>query len=115
TSASDDSRTSSARARVNAPSSALGQRAYSASATIAPSSASPRNSSRSLFGVPALRWVSACASRPGARNAWPAKATPSRSVRVTGPREVLLGVEPADHVQVGDQRLAHFVLHGHEP
>ena len=49
-------------ARLRRP---CGQRAYSASATNRLTSASPRNSSRSLCGAPALRWVRAWASRPG--------------------------------------------------
>src|SRR5690606_32307021 len=112
--ASADSRTSSARARVMAPSSAFGQRRYSASATIRPTSASPRNSRRSLCGAPALRCVSAWASSAGSRNTCPAMRA-SASVDRTGPGQHLRGLELAHDVEVGDQRLAHFVLHVHLP
>src|SRR5690554_684330 len=112
--ASDDSRTSSARARVMAPSSAFGQRRYSASAAISPTRASPRNSRRSLWGAPALRCVSACASSAGSRNTWPATRA-SASIDRTGPGQHLRGVELAHDVEVADQRLADFVLDVHLP
>ena len=38
------------------------------------STASPMNSSRSLWAAPKLRWVSACASSSGRRNAWPRRS-----------------------------------------
>src|SRR5690606_31780638 len=116
TSASEDSRTSSARARVSEPSSALGQRAYNASDTITPSTASPRNSSRSLWGAPALRCVSAWWSRDGSPNAC-ASNTPARgSVRGTaGPAQVLARMEAAHRIKVGHHRLAHLVGHVHLP
>src|SRR5690606_9404906 len=113
--ASDDSRTSSARARVIAPSSALGQGRYSASATIMPTRASPRNSRRSLWRAPALRCVSACASSPGSRETWPANVAGRGSVVCTGPRQHLGGVELSDDVEVGDHRLAHLVADVHLP
>src|SRR5690606_20364913 len=105
-----DSRTSSARARVIAPSSAFGQRPNRASAAISPSRASPRNSSRSLCGAPALRWVSARSSRLVSAKRWP-----NGSVDVAGTREHLGCLELADHVEVAHQRPAHFVLHVHFP
>src|SRR3546814_8145655 len=103
--ASEDSRTSSARARVSAPSSAFGQRLYSASATIRPTTASPRNSSRSLCGTPALRWVIACASRSWLAKACPAKRTGSTSAAIAHVGQLFVGVELADHVEVADQLL----------
>src|SRR5690606_10730280 len=116
TSASEDSRTSSARARVSEPSSALGQRAYSASDTITPSTASPRNSSRSLCGAPALRWVSACWSREGSTNAYASNPPARGSVRSTAAcAQVLAGVEAAHRLEVGDHWLAHLVGHVHLP
>src|SRR5690606_38866693 len=113
--ASADSRTSSARARVSAPSSAFGQCRYSASATNWLTSASPRNSSRSLCGLPALRWVSACASSAVSANACPANARGVGSLPPGTARHHLFGVELADHVQVRHQVLAAFVVHGHLP
>src|SRR5690606_18534885 len=116
TSASEDSRTSSARARVSEPSSALGQRAYSASDTIRPSTASPRNSSRSLCGAPALRWLRACRSSAGSTNVCASNAPACGSVRGTaGPGQVLARMEPAHRIEVGDHGLAHLVLHVHLP
>src|SRR3989339_920787 len=76
-------------------------------------SESPRNSSRSLCGAPALRWVRACASRPGSRNGWPISVKPA-SVQPAAAAQLLLGVELADDVQVVDQRLADFVLDRHQ-
>src|SRR5690606_37291849 len=113
--ASEDSRTSSARARVSAPSSAFGQRLYSASATIRPTTASPRNSSRSLCGNPALRWVIACASRSWSAKACPAKRTGPASATIARVGQLFAGVELAHHVEVADQLLADFVLHFHVP
>src|SRR5690606_40321324 len=99
-------------ARVSEPSSAFGQRAYRASATIRPRTASPRNSSRSLCGAPALRCVSAWASREGVEKTCPANASGARSVgAATGSVEHLGGVEAAHRVEVADQRLADLVDH----
>src|SRR5690606_36374024 len=113
--ASEDSRTSSARARVRAPSSAFGQRLYSASATTRPTTASPRNSSRSLCGTPALRWVIACASSPWSANACPAKRTGTGSAAIAHVGQRFVCVELADDVEVADQRLADFVVDRHVP
>src|SRR5690606_3205244 len=115
--ASEASRTSSARARVSTPSSALGQRWYRASAAIRLTTASPRNSSRSLCGEPALRWVSACCSSDGSANAWPIRSRTSlRSfLATTAPRKGLAGIEVAHHVQVVDQGPAHLVGDAHHP
>src|SRR5687768_1596805 len=118
--ASADSRTSSARARVRVPSSALGQRWNNASATSRLTSASPRNSSRSLWGLPALRWVRARASSAALPKAWPAKASPTAPgmasfLAWTTVLQVLGGVELADHVEVADDRFAHLVGHPHPP
>src|SRR5690606_2758657 len=116
--ASEASRTSSARARVRTPSSALGQRWYRASAAIRLTTASPRNSSRSLCGEPALRWVSACCSSDGSANAWPIRSrTTVRSflATTTAPGKRLAGVEVAHHVQVVNQRTTHLVADVHHP
>src|SRR5690606_23431730 len=113
--ASEDSRTSSARARVRAPSSAFGQRLYSASPATRPTTASPRNSSRSLCGNPALRWVIACASRSWSAKACPAKRTGPGSGAIAHVGQRLVGVELADDVEVADQRLADFVIDRHVP
>src|SRR5690606_9967938 len=114
--ASEASRTSSARARVSTPSSALGQRWYSASAASRLTTASPRNSSRSLCGVPALRWVSACCSNDGSANAWPIRSRRMvRAFATTTPRQCLGAVEVAHHVQVVDQRAPDLVGHAHVP
>src|SRR5690606_34909185 len=75
-----------------------------------PTSASPRNSRRSLCGAPALRWVSAWASSAGSRNTCPAMRA-SASVDRTGPGQHLRGLEPAHDVEVAHQRPADLVLH----
>ena len=101
-------------ARLRRP---CGQRAYSASATIRLTSASPRNSRRSLCGAPALRWVRACASRPGSAKAWCRSNVDGHAAQSVRPplAQVLGRVELADHVEVGDDRLADFVVHVHLP
>src|SRR5690606_36676442 len=78
---------------------------------------SPRNSSRSLCGVPALRWVSACASSCGSAKRWPMRSPPATgsAFATTTPGDVLGHLELADHVEIADQRPAHLVLHVHVP
>src|SRR5690606_9244011 len=107
----------SARARVMAPSSARGQRACNCSATNRFSSASPRNSRRSLCGLPALRWVRAWPSSAGSAKRWPPKLSGAAGIASVGAAvgELPRGVELADDVQVADQRLAHLVGHRHLP
>src|SRR6185312_1216036 len=67
------------------------------SATIRLTSASPRNSSRSLLCCPALRCVSACASSAGVENACPSARDASVG---TGVRELDRLVERGDEVDV---------------
>src|SRR5690606_8098337 len=94
---------------------ALGQRRYSASAMKWLTSESPRNSSRSLCGLPALRWVSACASSAGSEKRYPANAASDGSFSSTGARQQLLRMELPDDIKIQEQRLATFVIHRHQP
>ena len=59
------------RARVRSPSSESPRRSNSRLETTRLSTASPRNSSRSLWSAPKLRWVSARCRRAGSPNRWP--------------------------------------------
>src|SRR4029079_69890 len=80
------------------------------------SSASPRNSSRSLCGAPALRWLRACVSRPPSAKAWPPKTAALAGLFVaTAPCQLLGREKLAAHVEVGDHRLAPLVVHRHHP
>src|SRR5690349_3039531 len=76
------------------------------SATMRLTSASPRNSSRSLLCCPALRCVSACASSAGFENACPSARDASVG---TGVREVDRLVERGDEIDVVHERHALFV------
>src|SRR5215470_2590467 len=75
------------------------------SATMRLTSASPRNSSRSLLCCPALRCVSACASSAGFENACPS----ARASVGTGVREVDRLVERGDEIDVVHERHALLV------
>src|SRR3954471_4159191 len=76
------------------------------SATMRLTSASPRNSSRSLLCGPALRCVSACASSAGFENACPSARDASVG---TGVREVDRLVERGDEIDVVHERHALLV------
>src|SRR5690606_5770342 len=97
-------RTRRARRRVSWPSLALGKRSYSSSATMAPTRPSPRNSRRSLCGMPALRWLSAWRSRPGSANRY---SRPG----MTSAAKVLGAVKAGHEIDVAEQVPAHLVLH----
>ena len=81
----------------------------SASATIRLTSASPRNSRRSLCGAPALRWRRACAQQAGIAKRMTEAVSHRRSCCPSGS----VSRAELDHeVEVVDERLAHFVVHG---
>ncbi len=65
------SRTRWARTRVRSPSSEPAKRSYSRRRHGQVSTASPRNSSRSLWSAPKLRWVSARCSSEASAKRWP--------------------------------------------
>src|SRR4051812_9213067 len=80
------------------------------------SSASPRNSRRSLCGLPALRCRSAWSSRLPSTKAWPSKTAGSRRSGCRATLGQVLGRrELTDHIQVVDHRLADFVIDIHLP
>src|SRR3954447_13083506 len=80
------------------------------------SRASPRNSRRSLCGLPALRCRSAWSSRLPSTKAWPSKTAGSRR---SGGRatlgQVLRCRELTHDIQVVDHRLADLVIDVHLP
>src|ERR1700752_4760027 len=110
--------TSAARRRVISPSSARGCCSKMSSATIRLTSASPRNSSRSLLYWPALRCVSACASSSGFANGCPSARDASLATgvaqkdRLVEHRDEIDVVHEVDALLVGDAqgRAAGFAL-----
>src|SRR6056297_266445 len=96
-----------ARNRERSPSGTSGRAWKSRSATTILSTPSPRNSSRSLFGLPQLRWVSASRSRSGRR-----KSCPSPLSVEIGRMSVerLDTLDRDDRIELADQVLAHLVL-----
>src|SRR6187549_3320464 len=105
--------TSAARRRVSSPSAACGRRSCRASATTRPSTASPMNSSRSLFAAPALRWVSAACSSSTEPNSWASARLRRDSGSLSRGGDLDTLVERHDEPDVRDERGAMVVLRAH--
>src|SRR6478609_8343367 len=87
--ASGPALTSRERRRLRSPSSASGKRRYSSSAMSRPSTASPRNSSRSLLSSVALRCVSAARNSAGCRGSRPSSSCSQAEVASCAPGAVI--------------------------
>src|SRR5437016_5919715 len=121
TSASGSLLTTRARNRLRSPSEASGNMRYRWRAMTRLSTASPRNSSRSLLGPGALRWVRAAPNSPGSRGSWPRR---SRTQRTGDSFTLSLGasasdahglVEDHEDREVGEQRRLVVVGRLHHP
>src|SRR5579863_2648195 len=128
TSASGSRLTTRERKRLRSPSVASGKHPYRCRATTRLRTASPRNSSRSLLGPEALRWVSAARNSAGSRGSYPkrsrsqragqsalVKAIPGLTAAAAGSARMHPLVEGQAQRDIGEQRHLVIVGHLHDP
>src|ERR1700677_5199751 len=81
-----------------------------------PSTASPRNSSRSLEGAPPscsphqLRWASACCRRLMSPNSWPNRSASAAAPSAPGSPRLELGVDVVNGVSDGAEIFKVFII-----